>query len=363
MIQMLSRFFPPPQFLTLPSAGVDISDGSLKYIQFGKHSRELSLLAWGDLTIPENTVKRGSLANPDALVEVLKELRTRISTDFIRVSLPEERAYLFETTLEHVGSYKDIRNMIEFRLAENVPIPPRDAYFDFAIVGTNPTSGEVRVAVAVYAQETITGYYDACKRAGFVPLSFEVEAQAIARAVVPRTHQGTAMIVDFGQTRTGVGIVHKGTLMFTSTIDIGGAQMSDALRRVLGDMEEKECTRIKNEEGLLRSFEGTQVAAAILPSVAALKDELGMRINYWNLRVEDTKERAIERIILCGGSVNLAGLPEYLQDELEMPVERARVWQNALSFAEAVPPITRRYSYGYATAIGLALTEMYPHHD
>ncbi len=363
IVPSLSRLFPPPRFMTLPSAGVDISDASLKYVMFGRGSHRLALDAWGDLPIPDNTVKRGNLLNKDGLVSVLKQLKPLIDTDFIRVSLPEERAYLFETTLEHVTSMRDVRGMVEFRLEENVPIAPRDALFDYAIVSTNPATREMRVAVAVYAQDTITGYYDACRDAGFTPLSFEVEAQAIARAVVPGDYQGTCMIVDFGQTRTGVGIVHKGALMFTSTIDIGGAQMSDALRRTLGGLEEKELTRIKNEQGLLRSLENADVLPALLSSIASLKDELNMRINYWNARVEGTSERSIEKIVLCGGSVNLAGLPEYLSEELDIPVERGRVWQNAFQFGDVIPPITRRYSYGYATAIGLALTGLLREHD
>ena len=80
-------------------------------------------------------------------------------------------------------------------------------------------------------------------------------------------------------------------------------------------------------------------------------------INYWNSRSVDERVRHIEKIILCGGSVNLAGLSEYLTEELGIETERALVWQNAFSLDSYVPPITRRYSYGYATAVGLALTD------
>lgn len=351
----IARIFPPPRFMTMPNLGVDISDASLKYVQFEKKGRHLSLSTWGDIAIPPETVKRGDLINKDALVLVLKELKKKVTTPYVRISLPEERAYLFETTIPRTTAPKDIRNALEFRLEENVPISPRDALFDYALVH-NHDAHEWRVSVAVYARDTIMGYYEACRGAGLVPLSFEVEAQAIARAATPAGDLGTFMIVDFGQTRTGVGIMHQGALMFTSTIDIGGAQLSDALRRLLGVKEEHEFTKIKNEQGLLRST-NSDVYTAILSPIAALKDELNMRINYWNLRGENIHERAIQKIVLCGGSVNLAGLPEYLTEELEIATERAMVWQNAFSFTEVVPPITRRYSYGYATAIGLALTD------
>ncbi len=357
ILRTLSRVFPPPRFMTLPSAGVDISDASLKYIQFRRGTHGLVLEQWGDIDIPDKTVKRGDLIDRNALVGVLKEFKAKTSVEYIRVSLPEERAYLFETILEGAHTPRDVRNMLESRLEENVPLSPRDAFFDYTIVSSDPKTRALRVSVAVYARDTITGYYEACRAAGLVPLSFEVEAQAIARAGIRAGDQGTSMIVDFGHTRTGVGIVHRGALMFTSTIDIGGAQLSDALRRHLGAVEESKLTLIKNQEGLLRSDSGLEVHTALLSAISALKDELNMRINYWNMRGETTKDRNIEKIILCGGSVNLAGLPEYFTEELEIETSRAQVWQNAFSFSDFIPPITRRYSYGYATAVGLALTD------
>ena len=359
MLSKLARVFPPPSFMTMPNLGVDISDASLKYIQFKRDGHQLALTQWGDVPIPPETVKRGDLINAKALEGVLKELKKKVGVPYVRISLPEERAYLFETTIPKATAAKDVHNALEFRLEENVPISPRDALFDYTIVSVNTELQELRVSVAVYARDTIVGYYEACRGAGLVPLSFEVESQAIARAVMPKGGSETYMIVDFGQTRTGVGIVHKGSLMFTSTIDIGGAQMSDALRHILGDKDESELTRIKNEQGLLRSSDSEAHAALLVP-IMALKDELNMRINYWNLRGENIHERAIQKVVLCGGSVNLAGLPEFLTEELEISTERALVWQSAFSVHEVVPPITRRYSYGYATAIGLALTDFVP---
>ncbi|MBX9906719.1 pilus assembly protein PilM [Patescibacteria group bacterium] len=364
ILKAFSRVFPPPRFMTLPNVGVDISDASLKYVQFRGAGHRLTLESWGDMPIVAETVARGTVVNKDALVSVLKDLRRRLHTEFVRVSLPEERAYLFETTLDRGVEASAIRSMIEFHLEENVPLAPREALFDYTVVGRDAVTGGARVSVAVYARDTITGYYESYREAGFYPLSFEVEAQAVARAIIPSGHTGTHMIVDFGHTRTGIGIVHNGVLMFTSTIEIGGVHISDAMRRSLGAIDEKEITRIKNEQGLLRSSEGgDEVVKAIVASIASLKDELNIRINYWNLRSEGSKGRTIDKVILCGGSANLAGLTEYLTEELEVSTERAAVWQNAFLFSEEIPPIGRAHSYGYATAIGLALTDFLKNHD
>ena len=214
----LSRALPPPSYLTMPCVGVDISDTSLKYVSFTPTFRrgvDRTLEKWGEIDIPSGIVNRGQVLDPEKLVAILKECQAVSGAEFVRVSLPEERAYMFETELKKNVSMKEVKGLLEFRLEENVPIPSRDVLFDFAILPHEPTDKVVQIAVAAYAKETINTYYDACLAAGMRPLAFEVEAQAMARAVVPQASAGATMLVDFGKTRTGIGIVYQGELLYT----------------------------------------------------------------------------------------------------------------------------------------------------
>lgn len=358
VLHTLGKIIPPPTYIKLPSVGVDVSDTSLKYIQFESDSRsgtELNLIYWGDIDIPEGALERGAVHDGSKLTEALREVRERTRVDNVRVSLPEERAYLFETEIKKGTPVKEIRSLLEFRLEENVPLSPRDAFFDFDIVEDSRDDFMHRVSVTAYAKDTVMSYYDACKAAGVVPISFEVEAQAIARSTIPVGDIGTHMIVDFGKTRTGVGIVHRGILMYTSTIDIGGAELSTAMREKLGNVEESELTHIKNTQGLVRGVGDSSVHDILAAAMASIVEEIGTRIEYWNTKDIAHADRQIQSIILCGGSVNMKGLPAYLTDMLGIDAVLANVWNNAFTIEEKVPPIGRRYSYGYATAIGLAL--------
>lgn len=358
LLQMFGKVIPPPSYIQLPSAGVDISDTSLKYIQFKHTSRDtddLDLLYWGDIDIPEGALTRGVVHDGQKLAEALREVKERIGADTVRVSLPEERAYLFETEIRRGTPMKEVRSLLEFRLEENVPLSPRDAFFDYDFIEGGNDEGMVRVSVTAYAKDTVMSYYDACRTAGVLPIAFEIEAQAIARATIPKGGLGTHMIVDFGKTRTGIGIVHKGVLMYTSTIDIGGSVLSDAMRKKMGDLEEDELTRIKNTQGLVQGIGDSSVHDILLKTMSSIVDEIGMRIQYWNTKDTAHEYRQIQSIILCGGSVNMKGLPAYFSEVLGVEARRANVWDNAFPVEEKVPPIGRRYSFGYATAIGLAL--------
>ena len=358
MLSGLFRIAPPPAYLTMPCVGVDISDTSLKYLSFKptifeNEPREIDL--WGDITIPSGVITRGEVTDPKQLVSVLKEFKQKTGADFVRLSLPEEKAYLFETTIKNNTPHKDIRGLLEFKLEENVPIPAREVFFDYSIMPAHHDVANVDVSVVAYPRQTIQSYYEACMEAALRPVSFEIEAQAMARAVVPKNMSGAALLVDFGKTRTGIGIVYKGALLYTSTVDIGGEQLSQVLRKELGDKPEAELTHIKNTIGLVKGTDSSVVRDALISTISVIKDEVATRMQYWHLRSAADQERRITAVVLCGGSANLKGLPDYFTETLSIPAVRGNVWENAFSLEETVPPIGRRYSFGYASAIGLAL--------
>lgn len=358
--RFISRSFPVPQSMYLPSIGVDISDTTLKYIELKKiytKESQFRLSQWGEIDIAPGSLERGQVLNQKELVSALKKLKTQTSAEFVRVSLPEERAYLFETEVKKNITEEEIHNILEFRLEENVPIPAKEAFFDYDVLESDISNEAYRIVVASYARETIINYHDACVEADLLPVAFEVEAQAMTRSVIPNFTPGAYMLVDFGKTRTGIGIVHNNALMYTSTIDFGGMDLSQTLRRVYGEKTEAELTYLKNTEGLTKKVGNDRCYEALISGISILKDELLSRIEYWHSRDYKKTDRRLQQVILCGGSSNLLGLPEYLSESLELPTKLANVWTNAFSLEEYIPPIDARHSYGYATAIGLALAD------
>lgn len=352
----LDRFLPPPSWLSPASMGIDISESSVKYVSFGRGRSNLAALSprhWGEITLKADTVYRGEIKDPTALSAALIEIKKRTNMSHVVLSLPEERVYLFETEIPENTDIKDIRALLEFRLEENVPLSPKDAYFDYRLYRLGD-AGPLMASVAACPKSVADAYYAVCAAAKLTPLSFEVESQAIARAVLPLQDQSTKMLLDFGKTRTGLGIVHHGILSYTSTIEMGGDELSSGLRRQFGEQPEDTLTRLKNDQGLIRGNTTPAANEVLLPMVSVLKDEIQSHVRYWNDK--HSSSRPIEEVVLCGGTANLRGLPEYLQESLKIKTSLADVWQNAMDSKLKTPPIDRRHSYGYATAIGLALS-------
>lgn len=354
-----SRLFPVPKFLSMPAAGIDISDNSIRFVEFIDTHKGKKLFKFGEYSIPDGVVLNGEIQDVETLSKKLKKVKEENDINFIRASLPEEKVYLFQTSIPDDVGKKQIRNIIEFKLEEHVPISPKDAVFDYEIFNSHKdNSGHMDVSVAVYPKKTISKYTDAFNRANMSPISFEIEAQAIMRSVIKDKDSGTYMIVDFGRMRTGLSIVSNCTLGFTSTLEVEEQILTKAIMKNTS-VKEEEVNRIKNEEGLIKSKKNKELFTAMMEVVEVLKMNIDKHYHYWQNRTDEkgNKVEPIEKIILCGGNSNLMGLPEYLSGVLKIPVERANVWMNAFSFDDFIPEIDRFQSLSYATAVGLALRD------
>jgi type IV pilus assembly protein PilM len=255
--------------------------------------------------------------------------------------------------LEKAG-LKKVREGIELALEEHVPIPAQDAIFDYDLVKETPQSLEVQVATI--PKNIIENYLSIFKHSQISVQSFELEAQSISRAVVKKRDMDTYMIVDFGKKRTGIFIVSKGIVMFTSTLDLGGVMLTNMIQKSFNTTFE-EADKVKREYGLQRNTVNKEIFAVVLNSVSILRDEIAKHFLYWNTHKdeEDKNNPPIKKILLCGGDSNLIGLADYISVSMKSPVEMANVWINIVNTENYIPEMSFRQALSFATALGLAL--------
>jgi len=350
----LDKFFPLPKFLEVPAVGVDISDESVKFLEIIREGNNFRVGKYGEKKLPTGSVINGQIKDKRALVSVLASIKKE-GIDFANVALPEEKAFLFKVTVPNTTS-DEIRSNLSYQLETKVPVALSSAVFDYDIISTSKNVAQAEAVVTVLPTEFVSSYLSAFNESGIQPLSFEIEGQAVARAVVPKNTKGSVMVIDFGHKRTGLAVVSSGAVVYTSTIDIGGDTVSEKIREIM-KVTENDVAKIKNEMGF--SNEAPQeLREALAGTMSAIRDEITKHYNYWKTRVDDGKESPIEKIIICGGNSNIKGLREYIGDAMNIGVEKGNVWQGLFDFDDYVPPIKQELSFGYATAIGLASADL-----
>ena len=260
--------------------------------------------------------------------------------------------YLFNAKFQKEG-LENIKESIELSLEEYIPIPAIDTIFDYEILEENEK--HVKVEVNAIQKNIIEDYISIFKNSSILVKSFELEAQAISRAVIKKGDMGTYMIVDFGERRSGIFIVSRGIVVFTSTLDVGGVLLTNMISKSF-KISFEEAEKMKKKYGLERNTGNSEIFPVILNSVSSLRDEIVKHYVYWHTHKDEEVERPkIEKIILCGGDSNLIGLSEYLSVSTRNKVEMANTWINIADIEKNIPEMKFENSLSFACAIGLAL--------
>ena len=350
---------PPPDYLRMPVLCLDLSDKSLKYMELKRKNGMISVKRFGLYGLESGMIEGGEIKQKDKLISFLKQIKEELKTEIILASLPEEKVFLSRIKFPLMGREK-IREALSLQLEEYVPLPGAEAIFDYDIINDfidNKERTHLHLNLAAFPRSFVESYRDIFVEAGFIPVGFEMEAQAFARAVVPKEETGSVMVIDFGRSRTTYAIVSGGKVQFATTIALAGEEIEKALILHL-KIDRSQVETAKREIGLIKRKGNEKLFEALSPMVSVIKDEAAKQAAYWASHNEDDKKKEeIAKIFLCGGESTLAGLPEFLSYELKIKVELGNPWVNIVSFEDYIPEIERWDSLAYSTVVGLALRQ------
>lgn len=313
------KVFPPPRFLVKPYVGLDISDDALTAIFFHEGSHGLTVSYYVSEPLPPSLVDGGDMKDEGAFADILTTFARKHGITCARVSLPEEKTYLFETDVPNTDR-RSLYDNIESKLEENVPLSPQDALFNFSLLPSPSGAFSPHASVSVIPRTYIDRYLGVLRRAGIECVGFEVVPRALAAAVVPAGSTSTDLIVHVMRGKTGLYIAASGAVAFASTVAWGADLISQG---------------------------GDDIARGIMR-------DIGRVYAYWSPRVAE--QGKISRVVLSGlASESLASIIRTSGGSDIPSPEIANVWTNAFDTEEYVPPISHADSTVYGVAAGLAL--------
>jgi type IV pilus assembly protein PilM len=367
------------EFLTLKleAFGLDISDLSLKIIKLKKRGKSLTLASFLEEKIEPGIIKGGEVRDEKRLAEIIKEAIKKVKgkklkTNYVVASLPEEKAYLEVIQMPRVPE-EDLKSAVIYEAENYIPLPIEDVYLDSQII--QPVFNHLDhfdILIAALPKKTVDPYLSSLKLAGLQPLVFEIESQAIARALIKNeTAISSYLLIDLGATRTGFIIFSGNSLRFTSSIPVSSGNFTEIISKNLGvsfaeaeklkikyGLEEK--IKIKIRDGMVVKREKGEIFEALVPALVDLIQQIRRCLNYYQTHASHEhlppNGGGVSKILLCGGGANLKGLPDLLSLELKLPVELGNPWINILPEGKReAGELSFEESLKYTTALGLAL--------
>jgi type IV pilus assembly protein PilM len=361
MFRTLSRFaaleLAPPDYLSIPTAGIDVSASGVKIVTLTESFSGLQLEHYAEKRLSPGVVQNSEVTDRPVIVKTLKEISREFKVRHANITVPESRGYLFEATVPG-KTMQEWRVAVEEHLDEYVPLPVQEVRFD--IVPLAAQGDSMHVVGMGYARRVIEETLQNFDDAGITIRAVESEIFALPRAVLPHGDTETVLIVDIGKSTTKLLVVSSRIPRFATTLEVGGHALTLAVQKHFGVTEE-EAKRVKAEKGLVVGSESEEYLTAMLSTVSVIRDEIIRRLDYWNSRAGSMAAHApVSRAVLVGGNATLRGLPEYLGAALKIPVELGDVFKYFAARSEWLPPLDYTESLAYGTAIGLALREHLP---
>ena len=201
-------------------AGLDISDDAIRFIQYSGHGGSLAISKYGHVDLPQGLIEGGEVKDEKRFEEILSGLVRSNGLSYAKVSIPEEKAYLFETDVPNADQRSMSQN-IEFKLKRTLPLSAADAVFTFDLL-PKETGKSWRASVSAVQKSYIERMIKLLKDAGVVPISFETVPRAIAR-IVSSGAPGASIVIHCLSRKTGIYVVSEHAVGFTSTVSDGAA--------------------------------------------------------------------------------------------------------------------------------------------
>ncbi len=349
--------------------GLDISDLSFKILKLKKKKNKILLENFGNFEIEPGIIEGGEIKNEKKLAEILKEgiKKTKLKTPYVVASLPEEKSFLQVIQMPPM-SEEDLKSAILFEAENYIPLPVDQVYLDCEIV--KPLfdhQKKLDVLLAACPKNIVNSYLKVLKEAKLKPIAFEIESQAIVRALIEKGKSlFPVLIVDLGATRTSFIIFAERSVRFTCSIPISSNLFTEIIAKNL-KIPLKEAEELKRKYGLGEKiefkFEDEKlllerkrggIFEILVPVLVDLAQQIKKYFDYYESHSLTTglpkDGKKIRKVILSGGGANLKGLKEFLEIELKIPVEIGNPWIN-ISEKEQMQ---KEESLAFVTAIGLA---------
>ena len=344
---------------------IDIGNNSLKALYLSTERGVVEVIGF-------DNIRHGKILSGGDVTDVEREeliaLSLRkfvnkydLSLDEIAVSVPSQNSFARFVTLPPVEQ-KRIPEMVKFEAVQQIPFGINDVQWDWQQM-TEPDSPEIKVGIFAIKNEVVDSALEHFSREDIEVSYVQMAPMALYnyllhdRPDLVTSDSQATVVLNIGAENTDLVVCTK-SAVWQRCILIGGNAFTKAIADTFKLSFEK-AEKLKRTAPV--SKYARQIFQAMRPVFTDLASEVQRSLNFYNSSEPNTK---IVRVVALGGGTKLRGLLKYLQQTLQIPVERPDSFKR-LAMGQGVSPAKFHENvcdigivYGLALqAVGLARIE------
>src|SRR5205807_2979892 len=299
--------------------GLDIGSSSIKAVELKKSRGEVELVHIGleplasDIVVDSMIVDSGSVSS--AITKIFNE--NNIKSKAVATSVSGHSVIVKRIPMQTMDD-AELAASISTEAAQHIPFDIADVNVDYQILSED-SGPQMDVLLVAVKKDKILNYTNVLSLAGKSPAVVDIDAFALQNCYeynYEPSPSSTVALLNLGASVMNINIVKGTTPLFTRDVSAGGNQYTDSLQKEL-DLSFDDAESLK-----LGHQVGTVSADAKLPVLQQVTELIVLEIQktFDFFRATATGEH-IERVLLAGGSSQVAGLIEALRQEFNLPVE------------------------------------------
>jgi type IV pilus assembly protein PilM len=336
--------------------------------------KALHLVAVGDVVqvigfdhIPHGKLLSGSgvsAAERDELIAItLRQFvqRNDVSYDPLIVSVPSQNSFARFVTLPPVEQ-KRLPEIVKFEAAQQIPFDMSEVQWDYQMM-SDPGSPEQKVGLFAIKNEIVEAEMEHFEREDLVVSYVQMAPMALYnfllydRPELARSDNRATVIVNVGAESTDLVVCTK-SAVWQRCIMMGGNTFTQAIAETFKLSFEK-AEKLKRTAPV--SKYARQIFQAMRPVFTDWASEVQRSLGFYTNSNPDVK---LTRVVAMGGGTKLRGLLKYLQQTLQIPVEKPDAFKkvaisqglSSAKFHESVADFGVVYGLGLQ-GLGLARIE------
>ena len=312
------------------TVGIDVGTHSVKIVHLKKLHDGFKLLNYEVRpTVPQGVEYVLSDLRPEryapVIVEMLKTLRIS----------PKKIKHLVSSIGGDNTSIKQIKTIflpddelesaLFFEAKKHIPISGTDMVLDYQVLSVEEKTNNMNILLAATSKDVLNDHTNVLATAGLSPHIVDIDSLAVANsfALNAFAEEGVYVLLNVGAHRTNMIIWGPDAKFFARDIPYGGFHFTTDIMRKR-QMEWEEAEQYKFDFGLTDDPNRPTVQTISMLDISekstedAIAEELRRSLRFY---VKEAGNSDFRKIYLMGGTAKLKGLPEYLQDKVNVPTE------------------------------------------
>lgn len=331
--------------------GIDVGQCLLKAMKLQKTGDgQVEMLAF-DVVEHESILSEVEGDTTRFITEAIKTFvgRNSLVDSRVVVAVPGQQTLTRFTKMPPVEP-KKIPDMVKYEASQQIPFDIDEVVWDYQVFA-DKESPDVEVGIFAIRKELIRNYLMLFTELGVEPIIVQTGPMAsynAARFEQPEEMKESIVLLDMGAQATDL-IVMEGNRIWARPIPIGGNRFTEALVSAF-KISFKKAEKLKRTAAT--SKYARQVFQAMRPVFADLVSEVQRSVGYYT---STHREARITRVIGMGNAFKLPGLQKFLQQNLQLEVDRFSGFKKLSTAGHEKSPAFAENIMSFPGVYGLAL--------